>query len=210
LRGISFYWPAKNRLYCRRLIVLKDTSIIPRIKERIALGDQSAYKELFELFYHRLLRLAFIITKSRELSEEIVSDVFIGLWRNRETIPAVDNLTVYLYVAIRNTSLNYLSRLTKTTIVNLDDLDFEPEQPFADPEQALITKEMNNRIYRAIQSLPPRCRIIFKLVKEDGLTYREAAEVLHLSIGTIDNQLVLALKKLSRALFYSFRKEKKY
>jgi RNA polymerase sigma-70 factor (family 1) len=192
------------------LIVLKDTSIIPRIQERIALGDQSAYKELFELFYHRLLRLAFIITKSRELSEEIVSDVFIGLWRNREKISVIDNLTVYLYVAIRNTSLNYLSRLTKSTIVSLDDLDFEPEQPFADPEQALITKEMNSRIYRAIQSLPPRCRIIFKLVKEDGLTYREAAEVLHLSVGTIDNQLVLALKKLSRALFYSFRKEKKY
>jgi len=189
---------------------LKDTSIIPRIQERIALGDQSAYKELFELFYHRLLRLAFIITKSRELSEEIVSDVFIGLWRNREKISVIDNLTVYLYVAIRNTSLNYLSRLTKSTIVSLDDLDFEPEQPFADPEQALITKEMNSRIYRAIQSLPPRCRIIFKLVKEDGLTYREAAEVLHLSVGTIDNQLVLALKKLSRALFYSFRKEKKY
>jgi len=204
-RGFLF-----NGLYCIRLIVLKDTSIIPRIQERIASGDQSAYKELFELFYHRLLRLAFIITKSRELSEEIVSDVFIGLWRNREKISAIDNLTVYLYVAIRNTSLNYLSRLTKATIVSLDDLDFEPEQPFADPEQALITKEMNSRIFRAIQSLPPKCRIIFKLVKEDGLTYREAAEVLHLSVGTIDNQLVIALKKLSRALFYSFKKEKKY
>jgi RNA polymerase sigma-70 factor (family 1) len=192
------------------LIVLKDTSIIPRIQERIALGDQSAYKELFELFYHRLLRLAFIITKSRELSEEIVSDVFIGIWRKRKKISSIENLTVYLYVAIKNTSLNYLSRLTKATIVRLDDLDFEPEQPFADPEQALITREMNNRIYRAIESLPPRCRIIFKLVKEDGLTYREAAEVLHLSVGTIDNQLVLALKKLSQALFYSFKKEKKY
>ena len=210
---VAIYFPGpakKNSLYCRRLIVLKDTSNILRIQERIALGDQSAYKELFELFYHRLLRLAFIITKSRELSEEIVSDVFIGIWRKREKISSIENLPVYLYVAIKNTSLNYLSRLTKATIMSLDDLDFEPEQPFADPEQALITREMNNRIYRAIQSLPPRCRIIFKLVKEDGLTYREAAEVLHLSVGTIDNQLVLALKKLSHALFYSFKKEKKY
>jgi RNA polymerase sigma-70 factor (ECF subfamily) len=189
---------------------LKDTSIIPRIQERIALSDQSAYRELFGLFYDRLFRLALIITKSRELSEEIVSDVFIGLWRNREKIAEIENLTVYLYVAIKNTSLNYLSRLTKTSIINIEDLDFEPVQPFADPEEALITKEMNARISQAIQSLPPRCRIIFKLVKEDGLTYREAAEVLHLSVATIDNQLVIALKKLSAALFYSYQKEKKY
>ncbi len=187
---------------------MKNPNTITRIQERIALNDQSAYKELFELFYSRLLRLAFIITRSRELAEEIVSDVFIRLWRNRDKIAEIENLKVYLYVAVKNTSLNYFSRLTKTRTVSLDDLDFEPVQPFADPEQALITKEMNARIHLAIQNLPPRCRIIFKLVKEDGLTYKEAAEVLHLAVGTIDNQLVLAIKKLSRALFYSYQKEK--
>jgi RNA polymerase sigma-70 factor (family 1) len=202
--------PIEKMVYIvSRLTVLKNLNTIPRLQERIAISDQSAYKELFELFYKRLFRLAFIITKSHELSEEIVSDVFIGLWRKRDNILEIGNLKVYLYVAIRNTSLNYLARLTKTNVVSIDDLEFEPFHPFSNPEEALVTKEMNQRIIRAIQSLPPRCRMIFKLVKEDGLTYKEAAEVLHLSVGTIDNQLVLAIKKLSGLLFYSYIKGKK-
>ncbi len=187
---------------------MKEHQTIARIQERIAESDQSAYKELFELFYKKLFRLAFIITKSHELSEEIVSDVFISLWRKRDKLLEIENLKVYLYVAIKNTSLNYLARLTKTEVVSLDSLEFEPAPPFSNPEEALITKEMNHRLSLAIQCLPPRCRMIFKLVKEDGLTYKEAAKVMQLSVGTIDNQLVLAIKKLSKFLFYSYSKEK--
>jgi RNA polymerase sigma-70 factor (ECF subfamily) len=69
---------------------------------------------------------------------------------------------------------------------------------------------MNIRIHKAIQLLPPRCRMIFKLVKEDGLTYKEAAEVMHVTLGTIDNQLVLALKKLSAMLYYSYSVKQKF
>lgn len=190
------------------MIALKIPTTISGLQERIYNNDQTAYKELFELFYNKLFRLAFMITKSRELSEEIVSDVFIGIWRRRENVLKINNLRLYLYVSVKNTSFNYLAQLTKTKVVYLEDLDFEPLQPFSNPEDLLVTKEMNQRLYKAIQNLPPRCRIIFKLVKEDGLSYKEAAELLNLSTGTIDNQLVLAIKKLSKALFYSFSTSK--
>ena len=101
---------------------------IVQIKEGIALGNQSAYKALFDQYYDRLLKLALMITGSKELSEEIISDVFIAVWRRRQNIGVIDNLTVYLYVAVKNTSLNYLSRLTKTEIVSIDELDFAIEQ----------------------------------------------------------------------------------
>lgn len=183
---------------------MKSPQTISGLQQRIASNDQSAYKELFESFYDKLFKLAFLITKSRELSEEIVSDVFIGVWRRRDQITRIENLKLYLYVAVKNTSINYLAQLTKTRIVNIEELDFELRQPFANPEELLVTKEMNHRVYEAIQALPPRCRIIFKLVKEDGLSYKEAAQFLNLSVATIDNQLVLAIKKISKALFYSF------
>jgi RNA polymerase sigma-70 factor (ECF subfamily) len=191
------------------LIALKPQITIAELQQRICQNDQTAYKELFELFYNKLFRLAFIITKSRELSEEIVSDVFISIWRRREHVLEISNLRLYLYVSVKNTSLNYLAQLTKSGFVCLEELDFEPLQPFSNPEQMLVTKEMNQRLYKAIQSLPPRCRMIFKLVKEDGLSYKDAAAVLNLSVGTIDNQLVLAIKKLSKALFYSFSTSEK-
>ncbi len=186
------------------LIALKTSTTISGLQQRIYNNEQPAYKELFELFYNKLFRLAFMITKSRELSEEIVSDVFIAIWKRREDVLKIQNLRLYLYVSVKNTSFNYLAQLTKANIVSLEDIDFEPLQPFSNPEDLLVTKEMNQQLYKAIQSLPPRCRIIFKLVKEDGLSYKEAAELLNLSTGTIDNQLVLAIKKLSKALFYTF------
>jgi RNA polymerase sigma-70 factor (family 1) len=188
---------------------LKSQETIFALQQRIACNDQLAYKDLFELYYDKLFRLALLMTRSRELSEEIVSDVFINVWRRRERIREIENLRLYLYVAVKNTSLNYLAQLTKTDHVSLEDIDFEPQQPYSNPADLLITKEMNQRIYKAIQNLPPRCKIIFKLIKEDGLSYKEAAEILHLSVATVDNQLVLAIKKISRSIFYSFSSREK-
>ena len=89
-------------------------------------------------------------------------------------------------------------------LVRLDDLDIDLADPYVNPEQAFITREMDARIRAAIDALPPRCKMVFKLVKEDGLSYKEAAEVLGLSVGTVDNQLVIAIKKIASALFYRF------
>jgi len=71
---------------------------------------------------------------------------------------------------------------------------------YFDPEQLLITAEMINRIKEVINQLPPKCRIIFKLVKEDDLRYREVAEILDISIKTVENQVSIALKKIGSAI----------
>ena len=64
----------------------------------------------------------------------------------RENVPKINNLRLYLYVSVKNTSFNYLAQLTKTKIVYLEELDFEPLQPFSNPEDLLVTKEMNQRL----------------------------------------------------------------
>jgi RNA polymerase sigma-70 factor (ECF subfamily) len=99
--------------------------------------------------------------------------------------------------------------MQRTATVSLDNVDPGIRQPFVNPEQAYVSKEMQQRIFRAIESLPPRCRMVFKLVKEDGLSYKEAASLLNLSVSTIDNQLVLAVRKISQSIFYHFSKDKK-
>ena len=170
----------------------------------IMADDQSAYRSLFENYFDRLFKFAFLITKSRELSEEIVSDVFIALWRNRANAGEIRNLRIYLYIATRNTAYNYCRKMGRAQNISLDELPMEIREPFLNPEQAYVTKELNARIRKAIEDLPPRCKMIFRLVKEDGLSYREAAELLGLSVATIDNQLVIAIKRISTGLFYRF------
>ena len=80
--------------------------------------------------------------------------------------------------------------------------------PF-NPEQLLITSEAVKRIDHAIQNLPPRCKLIFKLVREDKLRYNDIAELLSISVKTIDNQMAIAVRKISSAINFELKAEHK-
>ena len=172
---------------------------------RIANDDQLAYRQLFIQFYHKLSRFVMGFTKSKELTEEIVSDVFINIWRRRKNMEEIKNLKLYLYVSAKNITFNYLKKLHRENLADLDSVEIEPEDPFADPGAALITREMNLKLKSAINDLPPRCKLIFTLIKEDGLTYKQTATLLNISESTVENQLSIALKKISSAIRYTFR-----
>lgn len=176
-------------------------SDIKELQRRLATyDDESAYREIFISFYKPLQQFAFSFVKSRELAEEIVSDVFLKIWLNRSELHLVENLKVYLYVSIKNTSLKYLLKQHRQVAISIDELEVELESFSRTPEEIMLTAEMLNKIKESVNSLPPRCKIIFKLIKEDGLKYKEVAEILNISIKTIDNQLAIALKKISKAL----------
>ena len=162
--------------------------------------DEAAYKSLFIAFHKPLHQFAYSFVRSRELAEEIVSDVFLKIWLNRSEMESIGNLKVYLYVSIKNTSLKYLLKQHRQVAISIDELDVELESLARSPEELMLTAEMMNKIQETINALPPRCKIIFKLIKEDGLRYKEVAEILNISVKTIDNQLAIALRKISKAV----------
>lgn len=180
---------------------------LSQLKNSIANDDQLAYRQLFIQFYSRLFRFVMSFIKNKELAEEIVSDVFINVWRRRTNLEDISNLRLYLYVSAKNITFNYLKKLDREKKVDLDTIDIEPESPFADPYQVMITSEMNQRIKSAIDQLPPRCKLIYILVREDGLSYGQAAKLLQLSVSTIDNQLTIAIKKIAGTIHYSFKRQ---
>jgi len=177
------------------------------LQERIGLAnDEAAYKQLFFLFFGSLRRFAMAILRSNEAAEEVVSDVFIKLWQRRSRIMAIENLGAYLYVSTKNTAFNYRAGRNNQQAFDLPDPGMAATSP--NPEQAMITAEMMNQIQQVVHSLPPRCRMVFRLVKEYGLRYKEVAAVLDISIKTIDNQLAIALRRISQALFLKLDKPK--
>lgn len=170
-------------------------------------ADQHAFSQLYIAFMPYLLRFANSIIKDNELAEEIVSDVFIKVWQNRANIGEIDNFKLYLYVSIKNTSLNYLSRHFRKEIISLEEMSLNISIGPYNPEQLLITSEAVKKIDMEIQKLPPRCKLIFKLVKEDRLKYNDVARLLNISVKTIDNQMAIALKKISTAINFNLKKE---
>jgi RNA polymerase sigma-70 factor (family 1) len=177
------------------------------LQDRIArLDDQQAYKELFTSLYSYLFQFARTIVKSKESAEEVVSDVFIKVWERRKELEKIDNLKVYLYVSTRNIAFNYLDKQKRVYTNSIDDFEAEFTSIYFDPEQLLVTADMLALIQKAIDQLPPKCKMVFKLVKEDGLKYREVAEVLSISIKTVENQLAIALQKIGNVVSFDIRR----
>ena len=180
---------------------------IKYLQTRIACADdQAAYKELFTSLYSSLFLFAKSLVKSKEAAEEVVSDVFIHIWEKRRGLEKIENLRVYLYVSTRNASLNYINRHKRTATNPIEEFQAEFTSIYFDPEQLMITADMLALIKRSIDQLPPKCKIIFKLVKEDGLKYREVAEILNISIKTVENQLAIALQKIGNAISFDLAK----
>lgn len=175
------------------------------LKSHIALYDsESAYQQLFKCLFPFLYRFCYCILKSRELAEEAASDVMITLWRNRLKLVAINNIKVYAFVIARNVSLNILNRNQKQDLISLDDVQVDILLDALNPEQLLINDELKKKLELATQSLPSQCKLVFKLIKEDGLSYKETATILNISVKTVDAHLVNAVKKLTTILKAEF------
>lgn len=180
-------------------------------QRRISLyEDESSYKQLFKSFYLYLVRFSQAISNDRSMAEDIVSEVFMSLWKNRTRILEIEDISLYLYTSVKNNTLKELHKKQKNVIVDLSALEFQPDDHFLLPESSVLNKELNIQIQTAIEKLPPRAKLIFRLAKEDRLPYKKIAEILDVSIKTIDNQLSVALKKLAveLKLIYSKRSKK--
>ncbi len=140
------------------------------------------------------------MVRVNEAAEEIVSDVFIKLWQIRNRLTEIDNLKVYLYTITKNFSINYIHKNYKNSPLSIDDIDIEPVVSAGNPEDMYISAELINKVKLEIRKLPPQYRLIFQLIKEDGLKYKEAAEVLNLSVLTVRNQLAIAVRKIAAVL----------
>ena len=161
------------------------------------LDDQKSFKQLYQLLFFKLYQFAYSFVQSKESAEEVVNDVFLSVWQKRKTLDTINNINVYLYVAVKNASLNYLRKNNLHIPLSLDDLVTYHLRISANPESIMITREMESSIRKAIELLPPKCKIIFKMIKYDGLTYKEVAAILGISVKTVDTQLYIALKKLA-------------
>ena len=174
---------------------------IRELQQRIAdYEDVAAYKKLFFHFFLPLKSFSFSILKSKEIAEEVVSDIFVDIWAKRKQLLDIEDLKIYLYISVRNVSLRKLQQIQKTSVLSLDDLVVEFASPDPNAETFLITNELAQKIDAAIEALPQQCKIIFKMAKQDKLKYKEIAQLLNISVKTIDNQLSTALKKIALAL----------
>lgn len=165
--------------------------------ERIRAGDSGAFEALFHTYHAPLCAFAYRYVEARDLAEEMVQEVFLFVWERRETWDVRTSVKGYLFTAVRNAALSYLrhERVVRRREAETFEL-FDTPSASADLEAA----ETLVAVQRAVGRLPERCRLVFTLHREQGLTYAEVAEVLGISPKTVEVQMGRALKSLRKAL----------
>lgn len=180
------------------------TDIDRLFSHTISESSEAAYKRLFKVLFPSLFQFSFCLLHSREQAEEVASDVMVRLWQGRHQLTNVENIKMYALVMTRNLSLNLAKKNSKARIIPLDDMESEYTHADQTPEQLLVNAQLRSNLHYAIQNLPAKAKLVFTLVKEEGLSYKEAAELLNISVRTVDAHLVSAMRKLTQMLKVKF------
>jgi RNA polymerase sigma-70 factor (ECF subfamily) len=153
---------------------------------------------LFKTQHKRLCNLAYKVVRDKDAAKDIVQDVFLKVWRNREKLERTDAIEGYLLRATSYTALNHL-RDNKKLIRLGDEMELNHLSTSQDSNEIAYT-EFEMKVQEAINRLPPKCKVIYLLSREEEMKYAQIAEALDLSIKTVENQMSIALHKIREDL----------
>jgi RNA polymerase sigma-70 factor, ECF subfamily len=177
------------------MVYSDEAFLLQRLKE----GDVRALEVIFNQHYGNLCRYLLLLFKNQLLVEHIAQDIFVYLWENRESIEIKSSLEAYLYSAGRYKALNQVRNANRRATLN----QFITENQDNEDKTSgsiLEMKELEQIINKAISTLPERCQQIFRLSREEEMSYKEIAQLLDISVNTVENQIAIALKKLRTIL----------
>ncbi|TKC06544.1 RNA polymerase sigma-70 factor [Pedobacter polaris] len=179
----------------------EEKSKIVQLFSEIQHGNKAAFDELFALYYDKLLAFAIQYIKQTESAEEITSELFVRIWLKRDGLSKVLNPEVYLYVAVKNACLNLIRSDKKRYLLFVEQPSGQPFEQVADHYSTGIEdRELVKLLDFAVASLPEQRKLIFRLVKEQGLKNSTVAQILGISVRTVENQLYKAVKTLADSI----------
>ena len=173
-------------------------------------GNKKAFELVFKSYYSKLCRYSFGIVKQREVAEDLVKDFFLKLWENPEKLNIHSSLLAYFVRSIHNSSINYMTREKVHRIYISDEekakniLDEAAE--LHHPLSEMLLLEVEDAVLKAIEELPEKCRTIFELSRNQGMSHYEIAQQMNISENTVKVHIYNALSSLKSQLkpFLSF------
>lgn len=164
-------------------------------------GSEATFKALFAKEYSSLCRYALTYLHDAHQAEDVVQETFIKIWEGKRDLITSPDIRFYLITAVRNNCISALRKLKTQPIRYTEETpEPEPEISFTTSQHTEAAKEQSQRIATALNTLPPKCREVFLLIKMQGLSYKQAAETLGISIKTVENQMGKAVKVLRESI----------
>lgn len=173
--------------------------------KQLSEGDKKAYEHLFKMFYKVVYTSALRVTKDANTAQDACQEVFLELWKNRQKLNINTSLKSYLCRGAVNRSLNIIKSRNRHAGQDLDNI-VEPSSKLVTPNQAAEFNELSKYINDGINGLPERCRQVFVLSRHEGKSYKEIATIMGISVKTVENQMLKALKTL-RAVVQRYKSD---
>jgi RNA polymerase sigma-70 factor (ECF subfamily) len=176
--------------------------VLPAYEEKILLqqlseNNEQALTQLYKAHWQNLFLSAYNVLKDKKACEDIVQEIFVQLWVRRQTLDIRQSLATYLTTAVRYQVYHHIRKAARRVTV--------PEEQVAHRQtsgcdERLLQKDLHGRVHEAVKELPEKCRLIYRLSREEQLTHKEIAHHLNISIKTVENQLTIALRRVRHCL----------
>jgi RNA polymerase sigma-70 factor (ECF subfamily) len=176
----------------------ENENILAYLKEIAQYDCPDSFRQLYNHYYMRLFQQAlYYLNGNPDNAQEVVADVFVALWQGRKVLDKVSEPDSYLFIALKHATARYVGRNTKEKLIRITENLPDAEYRYSDSTDFYIMdEELQNKYKAALNNLPPRCAEVFRLVREERKKYSEVAEMLGISVKTIDNQMNKATKLL--------------
>jgi RNA polymerase sigma-70 factor (family 1) len=167
------------------------------ILTQVASGDEKAFTELFHAYHHQLGEFVMMLTESNEMTAEIVQDVFLKIWMNRQELNNVEKFTSYLFILTRNYTLNCLRKLANERKHQVQYGQYVTTAADTTTDTPQAHTDYFSLVDNAIAQLPPQQQQVYLLSRRDGLKHTEIASQMGISRETVKKYIQLAAKSVS-------------
>jgi len=167
---------------------------------QISQGDKRSFNRLFRLYYEKFIKISLHYVRGYNNAEDIVSDVFVKILNKAGQLKDIDRIEAYLFRMVKYQCLDFLKKKGNQSLILVDEFEGNYFEGTGDLRIDIDGKELESIISQCIDQFPPKRKIVYKLVKEDLLKYKEVAEILNISPRTVENHLCLALKHLREVI----------
>ena len=178
---------------------MNKSEVIILLRATAQRDDREAFRLMFHYYHTRLVRFALLFDSSRFGAEDTVSEVMIRMFRRRKELFLLENFEPYLFRAVKNEALNKLR--SEKVFLSFSQVVFTATtQTTLDPHEMLIGVELYCHINKLIERLPPKRQRVYRLIKDDGMCYKEVAKLMDISERTVEVHLKIAVRELRSAI----------
>lgn len=163
--------------------------------DAIAQSDERSFRRVFDAYHQQLAAFVFAITRSRELTEEIIQDVFLKIWEERKSLPLLKNFSAYLFIVTRNHTLN---TIRKQSLIRKKQADIDLHLVEAE-EAETNTENYYSLLDNAVDQLPLQQRKVY-LLRQQGLKNADIAFQMNISVNSVKKYQQWAMQAISRLI----------